>query len=88
MELTFTDELPAIERKQSGVPGQLKKNKGKWAIIRSYPLSRKNAAGAYANAVRTGKTRVWSPAGDFKAAVRSMGDEIVVWARYVGGEAS
>ena len=61
---------------------QLKAKPGQWAIVATFP--RRSNAGTLSHNIRIGRTAAWQPAGDFEAVSRKVGEEVRVYARYLG----
>lgn len=92
----FLDELPtSVTRKgRSGAPAKyealyitMANNPSKWTAIKSYPRAERTKAYAFVNSAKAGKVRFLSPAVGVEVAWRSVNNEYVVYARYVGADA-
>lgn len=65
---------------------ELKQHRNRWAVIATYPKHDNGAASGMAQAIRQGKTEACAPRGSFEAVTRTVGEELRVYVRYIGGE--
>lgn len=62
---------------------ELRKRPGEWAVLKESSLEDYSAASSLAVHIRKGHFPSF-PAGDFEARVRTEGDQVCVYCRYVG----
>jgi len=94
--LQFVDELPPSSPKGSrqefqGIEDALKTQPNRWAKVKAFP--RKTADGkhsmqgySFSSQCNSNYRKYLSQKRGFETAARTVGDEVIVYARYTGGE--